>query len=224
MPGPAAGAGGHPGADAAGRRARGADGGAEVHHRLGVVAGPRRPGVSRAASARRRGLAAGSGSSTAKSRAITRSTLPSTTTAGRSKAMAAIGGGGVGADAGQLAQLRLGGGEAAAALARHHPGAGEQVARPGVVAEAGPGGHHLGVGRRRQVLHGRPAGRRRSRNSRAPPRRWSAAASPRRARPGRGRAARPPPGGTRQGRSRAERSYQARSASGALAVACIRSP
>ena len=38
----AGGAGGHPGADAAGRRARGADGGAEVHDRLGVVAGARR--------------------------------------------------------------------------------------------------------------------------------------------------------------------------------------
>ena len=36
------------------------------------------------------GLAAGSGVSTANSRAITRSTLPSTTLAGRSKAIAAI--------------------------------------------------------------------------------------------------------------------------------------
>ena len=61
--------------------------------------GPSPPGRSRraappASAPRRaraaRGFAAGSGASTARSRAITRSTLPSTTTAGRSKAIAAI--------------------------------------------------------------------------------------------------------------------------------------
>jgi hypothetical protein len=49
----------------------------------------RTAGVSVAASARSRGFAAGSGVATQKSRATTRSTLPSTTTAGRSNAIAA---------------------------------------------------------------------------------------------------------------------------------------
>ena len=71
----------------AGRLGR-ADRGAEVHQRLRPVARAA-AGVSAAARPRARGFAAGSGSSTAKSRAITRSTLPSTTLVGRSKAIAA---------------------------------------------------------------------------------------------------------------------------------------
>ena len=49
-----------------------------------------RAGTKEPASARSSGFAAGSGVSTAKSRATTRSTLPSTTLVGRSKAIAAI--------------------------------------------------------------------------------------------------------------------------------------
>ena len=52
---------GHPGADAAGGRARGADRRAEVHHRLRVVARAAPRASVAAASARRRGFAAGSG-------------------------------------------------------------------------------------------------------------------------------------------------------------------
>ncbi len=77
-------------ADHAGRPARRADRGAEIHHRLGEIARPARAAPSCSTAAWISGLAAGSGVSIASSRAITRSTLPSTTAAGRSKAIAAI--------------------------------------------------------------------------------------------------------------------------------------
>ena len=96
-----------PGAERAGRLLRRADGGAEIHHRLGEIAGARSRRQRRARARGSRGLAPGSGVSTAKSRAITRSTLPSTGVAGASKAIAAIGGRRVVADAGQRAQLGL---------------------------------------------------------------------------------------------------------------------
>ena len=67
-------------ADAAGRALRGADGGAEVHQRLRVLAGPRGRGQRRGELDEAR-LGGGQRVSIAKSRAITRSTLPSTTTA-----------------------------------------------------------------------------------------------------------------------------------------------
>ena len=68
--------------------ARGADGGAEVHQRLREVAGPRGRGQRRGERDEAR-LGGGKRRLDAKSRAITRSTLPSTTTARRPKAIAA---------------------------------------------------------------------------------------------------------------------------------------
>ena len=120
---------------------------------------PWRPGPSAPAPSRRAGrrgpgspasrfssgLASGSGVSTANSRAITRSTLPSTTLVGLVEGDRGDGGGGVGAEAGQGAQARLGVREDPAVLAGHGAGAGQQVAGAGVVAEPRPGGHHLAV-------------------------------------------------------------------------------
>ena len=54
-------------------------------------------------------------------------------------------GGGVGADAGQGAQLGLGGGEKAVMLGRDLARAGDQVARAGIIAKPRPGGHHLAL-------------------------------------------------------------------------------
>ena len=93
-----------------------------------------------AASSRSRGLAVGSSSVTANSRATTRSTLPSTGTTGRPNAIGTNGGGGVVADARQRPQA----GQIARKTARrdHRLGAGVQVACAGVVAKAGPGREH----------------------------------------------------------------------------------
>ena len=123
--------------------------------------GPSRPGRSsaRGSPARRfsSGLASGSGASTANSRAITRSTLPSTTLVGLVEGDRGHRGGGIGADARQGPQARLGVREDAAVIARHRAGAGQQVAGAGVVAKARPGGHHLAVLRGGQRPHRRPA-------------------------------------------------------------------
>ncbi len=72
------------------RLARRADRRAQIHHRLGEIARPRCRHQRLDDARGSRGLAAGSGVSIASSREITRSTLPSTTAAGRSKAIAAI--------------------------------------------------------------------------------------------------------------------------------------
>ena len=68
----------------------------------------RSAGTSASVSAPDRGLRLGSGSSIAKSRATTRSTLPSTAAAALVEGDRRDRGGGIGADARQLAQLRLG--------------------------------------------------------------------------------------------------------------------
>ena len=64
--------------------------GAEIHQRLREVAGAAAAADSDRGELLDRGFAAGNSSSTANSRATTRSTLPSTGTAGASNAIAAI--------------------------------------------------------------------------------------------------------------------------------------
>ena len=169
-------------------RARGADGGAEVHHRLRVVAGAHVPGSGAAASARRRGLAAGQRRLDGEEAGHhpldvavddhgragrRRSRRPRRRCRGRRRAARA-----------RPASVS---GKRPPCSRRHGAGAGEQVAGAGVVAEAGPGGHHLGVGRGGEVGDRRPAGEEGLEVAARPRRRSSAAASPRRARPGRGR-------------------------------------
>ena len=78
-----------------------------------------RPGVIASASARIRGRAAGSGSSTANSRATTRSTLAVDHHRPPAEGDRGDRGGGIGADAGQLAQRRL-----------VRPGSGRHARRP----------------------------------------------------------------------------------------------
>ena len=116
-----------------------------------------RAGVS--ASARRRisGLARGSGSSIANSRATTRSTLPSTGHAALIEGNGGDRGGGIGADARKRAQRRLARREMAAMALDHGPGAGVQVAGAGVIAEPCPGFQHLLERGRGQALDRRPA-------------------------------------------------------------------
>ena len=96
---------------------------------------------SRAARSRNSGFALGSCSSTANSRATTRSTLPSTGTAGTPNAIAADRRRGVIADPRQRTQP----GRIAWEPTRrnHRAGAGVQVAGAGVVAEPRPGGEHV---------------------------------------------------------------------------------
>ena len=65
------------------------------------------------------------------------------------------GGGGVIAHPRQAAQARLGIGKRA--QFRDRFGAGDQIARAGIVAEPRPGAHHLALVRRRQRRHARPA-------------------------------------------------------------------
>ncbi len=87
-----------------------ADRGPQVEQRLGEVAGPRpRRRIARPVGPRPRGSPVwppASAVSMANSRAATRSTLPSTGTAGMPKAIAPIGRGGIGADARQRLQPR----------------------------------------------------------------------------------------------------------------------
>ena len=160
----------------AGRLLRRADGGAEIHHRLGEIAGALRRGEFARKPAKFPALRAGSGVSTAKSRAITRSILPSTGLAGASKAIAAIGGGGVGTDARQRAQLRLRRRKLAAMTLDHGAGAGMQIAGAGVIAEPGPGFQHLLDRGRRQRAHVAPARQETARNTARRPAPSSAAA------------------------------------------------
>ncbi len=157
MPARRAGAVGDQRADAAGRALRGADGGAEVHQRLRVLAGPRGRGQRRGEldEARlgggKRGLDREEPRHHPLDVAVDHDGAPA-------EGDRRHRGGGIGTDAGQRPEPFLGVGEAAAELARHHAGAGQQVAGAGVVAEAGPGGHHLGVGRRGERADRRPAG------------------------------------------------------------------
>ena len=67
------------------------------------------------------------------------------------------GGGGVGPDARQLQQRGVIGREGAAMFRRHDAGAFQQVAGAGVVAEARPGGHDVGVLGGGEVGDRRPA-------------------------------------------------------------------
>ena len=68
-------------------------------------------------------------------------------------------GGGIGADAGQLRSSASSSGKRPPMLGRHRPGAGEQIAGAGIIAEPRPGGHHLAVVGRGQRLDRRPAPR-----------------------------------------------------------------
>jgi hypothetical protein len=67
------------------------------------------------------------------------------------------GGGRVAADPRQLQQFGFGVGEAPAMLAHDGPGAGDEIAGTRIIAEPGPGGHHLRLVGVRQRLHARPA-------------------------------------------------------------------
>ena len=167
----------HPGAQRAGRawsacRAWRPDRTAPGRNR---TAAPWRPGSApsrrrRAAVPAWRRAVAGS---IANSRATTRSTLPSTGTAGSPNAIAPTARGGVGADPGQSAQP----GQVARKPARRHhgPRAGVQVARARVVPKSCPGGEHLV--QRRGGQRRRSGSALRSFHSRVlPRRRWSAAA------------------------------------------------
>ena len=80
--------------DAKGQRLHTGSRGVQTMDPRSIIAWAKSPqpsaGVMASAAARMLGFAAGNGASIAKSRATTRSTLPSTTTARRSKAMAAM--------------------------------------------------------------------------------------------------------------------------------------
>ena len=117
----------------------------------------RRGGNSSRASREISGLAAGSGVVTAKSRAITRSILPSTGLAGAVESDGRDRGGGIGADAGERAQRGLACREHAAVALDHGAGAGVQVAGAGVIAQPGPGLQDVAERRRRQRLEIGPA-------------------------------------------------------------------
>ena len=103
------------------------------------------------------GLAAGNSSSTANSRAITRSTLPSTGTAGRIERDRGDRRGGVVADAGQRAQRVDVFGKFRAVPLDHGLRAGMQIAGARVIAKPRPGAQHIFEVGRRQRLDRRPA-------------------------------------------------------------------
>ena len=68
------------------------------------------------------------------------------------------GGGGIGTDARQGQEFRLALRKRAAVTTRDGDGAGMEIAGPRIIAEPGPGLHHLGDRRRRQCVDRRPAG------------------------------------------------------------------
>ena len=63
------------------------------------------------------------------------------------------------ADAGQRPQSLFRVWKTPAMLRRDHPGAGEQIAGPRIIAEPRPGSHHVGAVGQGKVAHGRPARR-----------------------------------------------------------------
>ena len=196
-----------PGAQRTGRRPRGADRGAEVEQRLGEVAGPR-PG--RGIRHEARGQRRQPRLRPRQRRRLGRQPRHHPLHIAVHRHHRLVEGdrrdrrGGIGADPRQRPQALHILGEAAAC--RHQPGAGMQVAGAGVVAKPGPFLHHRRLGGRRQRLHRRESRRGSGRSVARPRRPWSAAASPRTARPdkdragcpGCGRAARGGGGHTRQ--------------------------
>ena len=134
--------------------ARGADRCAEVHHRLGEVAGALGRGdrigglADRLARARQRFIDREQPGDDALDVGIDHHRAPPEGNRGD-------GGGCVGAEAGELAQLRLGVGKRAALS--HGARAGDEIARARVVAEACPLGHDVGLGRCGERRDGRPA-------------------------------------------------------------------
>ena len=132
---------------------------------------------------------------------------------------------------GQGAQLRLGSRKAAAR--RDFAGAGDQVAGAGVIAEARPFARECPRRSPRPAPRRSASARRIAGSAGSPRRPWSAAASPRSARPDRGRAA-AAPGGARHGSARGRwssimcdqcdlRHWRARAGYGMVARRC-RSP
>ena len=104
------------------------------------------------------GFAAGNSSSTVNNRETTRSTLPSTGTAGKSKAIADYRRGGIVANARQRTQriqiLR----EVSAVPLDNDLRTSVQIASAGVISEAGPGAQHIVQAGRRQRINRRPSG------------------------------------------------------------------
>ena len=135
-------AGVHPRADAAGRFLRRADRGAEIHHRLGEIAGAalrhQRLGAGADFGFRRRqfGLDRIEPRDHPLDVAVDRHRPPAERDRRDRRR-------GVAADAGQRPQAILGVGKMSAVLRRHRLRAGVQVARAGVVAEPGPGLEHV---------------------------------------------------------------------------------
>ncbi len=117
----------------------------------------RSAGVSGAANAVSSGLAAGSGVSTANSRAMTRSTLPSTTVDGSSNAMAAIAAAVYGPTPGSARSVSLVAGNRPAVFRHDGARALQQVAGAGVIPEPRPFGHHVFIPRCGQCADIRPA-------------------------------------------------------------------
>ena len=145
-------------ADAAGGVARGANGGAQVHHRLGKIAGAqvRRDAVGGGADVRPgRGQRCRYGEQTCDHPLD----IGVDHHGAAAKGNRGDGRGGIGAQARQGAQCIFGVGEAAAMVGHHGAGAGQQVAGTGIIAQPRPGGHQVGVGAGGQILHRRPADR-----------------------------------------------------------------
>ncbi len=151
-----AGAGRAPGAQAAGGVARRADRGAQIHDGLGIVAGAR---IRRAAggSGAQFGLGIGERRADVVQPGHDALDIAVDHGGGLVEGDGGNGGGGIRAYAGQALQRRGVIGENAAMRFGHFAGAFQQVARAGVVAEAGPGGHHLGILGGRQRLDPGPA-------------------------------------------------------------------
>jgi hypothetical protein len=142
-------------ADAAGRVARGADRGAQIHHRLGVVAGPWL-GVRRGGQAGEVGLGGGRGVSprTGATRPARHCRRPPSRLRRRRwrprrrryRGRCRAGRAGRRAWSGKPPPW-----------SRHGARAFQQVARPGIIAKPRPFRHHLRIFGRRQRLHRRPA-------------------------------------------------------------------
>ena len=138
-----------PGTQRAGRRLRRADGGAEIHHGLGEIAGApwrrqsaRQPGNFRLRRRQRR-VDRIKPRDDALDIAVDRRRR-------RIERDGGDGGGGIGADAGQSAKTLFARGELTAVPLDHDAGASVQIAGAGVIAEAGPGLEHVVERRRRQ--------------------------------------------------------------------------
>ena len=138
-----------PGAQGAGRVRRRADGGAEIHHGLGEIAGaapwrqrPRQPGNLRLGRRQRR------------CHRVEPRDHPFDIAVDRRRRRIigdrGNGGGGIGSDAGQLAQRRFALRNCSAVALDHGGRAGMQISRAGVIAEPGPGLEDVIERRRRE--------------------------------------------------------------------------